>query len=79
MAALNEKIEAEVRMRKLIADADLPMPDAIEYGYDCIRLFWSDAKVVVVIDFESESESDAGFESETGSESEGASGGGVPP
>lgn len=52
MATLAQKIEAENRMRKLLADGGLPQPDEVEYGYTCIRLFFNDTKQVVVIDID---------------------------
>lgn len=41
MATLAQKIEAENRMRELLADSGLPQPDHVEYGYTCIRLFFN--------------------------------------
>jgi hypothetical protein len=52
MATLKQKIEAETKMRELLNDNDLPQPDAIEYGYTCIRLFWHDTKSVMIIDID---------------------------
>ena len=52
MATLAQKIEAEKRMRDLLADGGLPQPDAVEYGFTCIRLFFEDTKTVVVIDID---------------------------
>ncbi len=37
-------------MRQLLAEQRLPQPDAVEYGYGCVRLYWNDTKVVVVVD-----------------------------
>jgi hypothetical protein len=54
MSSLNHKIAAEVRMRELLEEWDLPRPDSIEYGFTCIRLFWSEPKLVLVIDLDSE-------------------------
>jgi hypothetical protein len=54
MTSLNRKIAAEVRMRELLEEWDLPRPDSIEYGFTCIRLFWSEPKLVLVIDLDSE-------------------------
>ena len=52
MATLKQKIGAERRMRELIDDAGLPLPDWVEYGYTCIRLFWTAAKAVIVVDID---------------------------
>ena len=52
MATLAEKIKAEQRMRELLEKSDLPQPDFVEYGFTCIRLFYNEAKVVVVIDID---------------------------
>lgn len=79
MAPLNQKIEAEVKMRELLAEADLPLPDAIEYGFDCIRLFWHEPKLVLVVDFESECEDEGESDFDSRGESEGEPDAGVPP
>ena len=52
MATLAQKIEAENRMRQLLADTGLPQPDHVEYGYTCIRLFFNQTKQVVIIDID---------------------------
>ena len=52
MAALEQLQEAERRMLELLEAADLPEPDEIEYGDECIRLFWHASKVVVVVDMD---------------------------
>ena len=52
MATLEQKIEAEKRMRELLEQNGLPEPDHVEYGYTCIRLFFHRAKQVVVIDID---------------------------
>lgn len=52
MTSLNRKIAAEVRMRQLLEDGELPMPDEVEYGEGCIRLLWHDKKLVVVVDLD---------------------------
>lgn len=58
MATLAQKIEAERRMRELLESGGLPAPDRIEYGQECIRLFFEETKTVVVIDLEADQESD---------------------
>ena len=59
MATLTQKIEAEKKMRGLLAESGLPQPDHVEYGYTCIRLFFNQTKHVVVIDIEAPDEVDA--------------------
>jgi len=52
MASLKQKIAAEVKMRELIEEKGLPEPDMIEYGYTCIRLFWNEPKIVLIVDID---------------------------
>lgn len=52
MATLDQKIQAEIRMRELLETSGLPQPDHIEYGFACIRLFFEETKTVVVIDID---------------------------
>jgi hypothetical protein len=52
MATLREKIAAEQDARAMIEDHGLPQPDAVEYGHTCIRLLWTDEKVVLVVDID---------------------------
>ena len=52
MASLAQKIEAETKMRQLLTDNGMPQPDAVEYGYTCIRFFFAATKTVVVIDID---------------------------
>ena len=59
MATLKQKIAAERKMRELIANEGLPEPTWIEYGHTCIRLFWEESKLVLVIDIDEPPE---GFE-----------------
>ena len=54
MATLKQKIDAERKMRELLEQNGLPSPDRIEYGYTCIRLYWDETKVVVIIDIDEE-------------------------
>jgi hypothetical protein len=44
--------EAERRMRQLLADAGLPLPDEVQHGETSIRLLWHDRKVAVVVELE---------------------------
>jgi hypothetical protein len=52
MASLAMKIKAEMRMRELLEQEGVPMPDQVEYGYGCIRLFWTGAKTVIIVDID---------------------------
>lgn len=33
----------------MLDDHGLPQPDAVEYGQTCVRLFWQEEKVVMVV------------------------------
>lgn len=59
MATFKQKLAAERRMRELIESEGMPEPSRIEYGHTCIRLFWDESKVVLVIDID---EPPPGFE-----------------
>jgi hypothetical protein len=59
MATLRQKIQAEAKMRELLAENGLPEPDGIEYGHTCIRLFFNEPKVALIIDID---EPPPGFE-----------------
>lgn len=52
MATLAQKIEAEHKMRELLKDNGLPPPDAVEYGYTCVRFFFRQPKTVVIVDID---------------------------
>jgi hypothetical protein len=52
MATLFQKIETEKRMRDLLEANGLPEPDQVEYGFTCIRLIYSEPKIVLVIDID---------------------------
>lgn len=52
MATLKQKIECELRVRQMLAQADVPPPDHIEYGYCCIRAYWLETKTVLVVDID---------------------------
>ena len=52
MATLKQKIECEMKVRQMLDDADVPPPDHIEYGYCCIRVFWIEPKVALVVDID---------------------------
>lgn len=59
MATLKQKVAAEQKIRELIESEGMPEPSRIEYGHTCIRLFWEESKVVLVIDIDEPPE---GFE-----------------
>jgi hypothetical protein len=52
MATLRQKMNAEQRLRELVAAGKLPEPDHIEYGRECVRAFWDVEKVVLVVDLD---------------------------
>jgi hypothetical protein len=52
MATLREQILAETTIRELLDAYELPQPNRVEYDHTCIRLFFSDTKTVVVVDFD---------------------------
>ncbi|MGI8428918.1 MAG: hypothetical protein ACR2OB_06345 [Solirubrobacteraceae bacterium] len=52
MATIKQKIAAERRLRELLEQDGFAQPDEVEYGYTCIRLFWNEAKAVVVVDID---------------------------
>jgi hypothetical protein len=52
MATLAKKIQVEHTMRQLLEDNGIPEPDSVEYGYGCIRLFFNEPKVCLVIDID---------------------------
>jgi hypothetical protein len=75
MATLAQKIEAEHHMRELLRESEMPQPDRVEYGYTCIRLFFDEPMVVVVIDIDKPDE----LEDELSAKLSGASGEGEQP
>jgi hypothetical protein len=54
MSTIEHKIAAEVKVRELLKQQDVPAPDEIEYGHACIRLLWNEPKVALVVDLEPE-------------------------
>ena len=59
MATLQEKIAAEESGRAMLEAGDIRQPDYVEYGYTCIRFFWREEKLAVVIQIDEPPE---GFE-----------------
>lgn len=49
---LEAKIEAEHRLRELLRSNGLPQPDAVEYGFTCVRFYYHEPKTCVVVDLE---------------------------
>lgn len=43
---------AETHIRALLKDNGIDEPDQVEYAPSCLRLFWTDRKVAVVIDLD---------------------------
>ena len=64
MATLAQKIEAEARMRELLESGGLPQPDYVEYGFTCIRLFFNETKVAVVIDIDNPEETEVDLDTD---------------
>jgi hypothetical protein len=59
MATLQDKIAAERSGRAMLESGGLRQPDHVEYGHTCIRFFWDQEKLVLVIDIDEPPE---GFE-----------------
>ncbi len=58
VATLAKKIEVETKARAMLEAEGTPQPDRVEYGFGCIRFFWTDPKVCLVIDIDDYSEID---------------------
>jgi hypothetical protein len=58
MASLEEKIQCEAHMRELLEQEGMPQQDAEEYGYGCIRLFFNEPRVALVVDIDDYTEVD---------------------
>jgi hypothetical protein len=52
--------EAESLFRKLVRDADLDQPDAVEYRYDEVVFLWHGPKLAVIVELDASSCDDAG-------------------
>ena len=46
--------EIEARFRELVADAEMPLPDRVEYEPDSVVFLWDGPRVAVCVDFEPE-------------------------
>lgn len=53
---LEEKIAAEQRFREFLQEYGLPQPDAVEYGFTCLRFFYYESKTCVVFDLDDNAE-----------------------
>jgi hypothetical protein len=42
----------EARFRRLLADAELPEPDAVDYEPEAVVFFWHEPKAAVAVDFD---------------------------
>lgn len=49
-------------MRELLRENGLPEPDGVEYGHGCIRLFFEEPKVALVVDIDDPCSADEGLE-----------------
>jgi hypothetical protein len=49
MATLEQKIAAEQKARQMLEEGGLAQPDAVEYGYTCIRLIFNEPKLCLVV------------------------------
>jgi hypothetical protein len=52
MATLAKKIEVEARTREMLEAEGTPPPDWVEYGFGCIRLFWTASRTCLVVDID---------------------------
>ena len=52
MATLKQKILTEQATRELLKRNGMPEPDGVEYGFTCVRFFFEDPKVVLVVDID---------------------------
>jgi hypothetical protein len=43
---------AETRFRRLVKDAGLDPPDAVEHAADALTFFWNGPKVAVIVDLD---------------------------
>ena len=49
---LADKIEAEQQFREFLHAHDLPEPDAVEYGFNCVRFYHHESRTCVVFDLD---------------------------
>jgi len=51
-----EKLDAEHQFREWLREYDLPEPDAVEYGFTCLRFYYKESKTCVVFDLDPDAE-----------------------
>jgi hypothetical protein len=49
MASLHQKIAAERNARAMLDDHGLLQPDDVEYGETCVRLFFREERVMLIV------------------------------
>jgi hypothetical protein len=52
VAATSMHREVETHFRALLADNDLPAPDAVGYEPESVVFYWREPKLAVVVDFD---------------------------
>jgi hypothetical protein len=52
MSSLNKKVLAEHRVRELLRSQGIAQPDAVEYGYTCVRFFFHESNTCLVVDID---------------------------
>lgn len=56
MTTRTEMVRCEQDTRAMLRENRMPQPDWVEYGETCIRLFWEEPKVVLVVDIDEPTE-----------------------
>jgi hypothetical protein len=52
MASIEELEQLDRKVRDLLSEQGLPAPSGVEYGFQCVRFFWHDSNVALVVDLE---------------------------
>ena len=52
MATIQELEQLDRKVRELMSEQGLPAPSGVEYGFQCVRFFWHESKVALVVDLE---------------------------
>jgi hypothetical protein len=52
MPPLERFLALKKQLTELLAHADLPPPDRVEYGRDSVYLFWDGPRLAVCVDLE---------------------------
>ena len=71
---LADKIRAEHRFREFLREYDLPQPDAVEYGFTCLRFFYREPPACVIFDLDPDAVDDDEDSDEDALGPDGASG-----